>query len=152
VPDVGDVRRELERAQERLAAALRGQLTTARAQASAVNQRLERNAPSHRVDMGRRQVDELAARATRAITGRIAPARARVAAAREQLAALNPDMTLRRGYAICRRADDGAVVTDAAQLTVGERIAVRFARGRAISEIEDLTTADTAPEEAHARG
>lgn len=151
VPDAEALRRELERGKERLAAALRGQLDAARGRASAAGQRLERVCPTHRVDGARRQVDELAGRGMRRVTGLIGPARARIEAGRGQLAALNPEMILRRGYAICRRADDGAIVTDAAQLSLGERLAVRFAHGRAITAIEELDVSDPAPEGAHAR-
>ena len=151
VPDAAALRRDLERGKERLATALRGQLAGARTQASTAQQRLERALPSYRVDAARRQIDELVARGTRCLGGLIAPARARVAAGRAQLEALNPEMILRRGYAIARRSDDGAVVTDAARLAVGDHLTIRFARGRATTQVEDLDVTEAAPEEPHAR-
>lgn len=53
------------------------------------------------------------------------------------LAALSPFATLERGYSIVRQAD-GAIVRDAAHLTPGEQIELRFARGSATGVIEKI--------------
>lgn len=51
-----------------------------------------------------------------------------------QLAQLNPDAVLERGYAIVRQAD-GGIVRNAADLAVGDRIALTLARGSAAAEV-----------------
>ncbi|MEW6270523.1 MAG: exodeoxyribonuclease VII large subunit, partial [Thermodesulfobacteriota bacterium] len=57
-----------------------------------------------------------------------------------QLDALSPLAVLARGFALARRAD-GSVVRDAAVLTPGEPLDLRFARGGARAEVLE-TSAD----------
>ncbi len=59
---------------------------------------------------------------------------ARLAALEQNLAHLNPRGVLERGYAIVTAAD-GAIVDDAAQLAVGDAVALAFARGSAEATI-----------------
>jgi len=47
----------------------------------------------------------------------------------QQLAALNPQSILKRGYSICWKEVDKSIVTDAATLENREKIGVRFAKG-----------------------
>ncbi len=54
------------------------------------------------------------------------------------LRALSPQSTLERGYSVVRAAS-GAVVREAAGLEVGERVAIRFARGAAEADIAATT-------------
>lgn len=60
-----------------------------------------------------------------------------------RLEVLSPLKTLARGYAIASRADNGRVVTDAAELCVGESLLVTLHHGRANCRIESLETAKT---------
>lgn len=76
-----------------------------------------------------RLVAALAARPSRVVEARLASSAARLAALRGSLAALDPDATLRRGYAIVRRAGDGAIVRDVAEAPVGERLSIALAGG-----------------------
>lgn len=138
VPDSAELGRELDQVRDRLGFALRRQLTGARAELDSAARQLERRAPGQLVDQYRRAVDELAARSTRAVTGRVELARTRVSAGRSQLEALGPGPTLRRGYSIFRRASDGLVVTDSAQLAAGDEFAVRFAHGGAAGAVREV--------------
>ena len=63
------------------------------------------------------------------------PAAQRVAALTQNLAHLNPESVLTRGYAIVAKTD-GAIVSDAAQVAAGERVALTFARGGADATID----------------
>jgi exodeoxyribonuclease VII large subunit len=107
-------------------------------------------AAAARLDQGRRETDRLAARLTPVIEqrlgrdadrlqalGRLAPelahrrlARAHLglAATSASLAALAPQATLDRGYAIVRR-EDGVIVRDPGEAPPGTRLRVRVARG-----------------------
>ena len=67
-------------------------------------------------------VHELAAR-------RAASSRTDLATAGAALAVLGPQATLERGYAIVRRAGDGAIVRDPAEAPARTRLDVRVARG-----------------------
>ena len=75
-------------------------------------------------------VHELAAR-------RAATARTELATAGAALAVLGPQATLERGYAIVRRADDGAIVRDPAEAPPRTRLDVRVARGALPATVDE---------------
>ena len=77
----------------------------------------------------RRGIDTLAVRPDRVVEGRLSAAAASLAALRASLAALDPDATLRRGYAIVRRAADGRILQDPADAPAGERLRIALAAG-----------------------
>jgi exodeoxyribonuclease VII large subunit len=77
-------------------------------------------------------------RARRAMLGELAQATASVAALRDQIAALSPQATLDRGYAVLQRAD-GAIARDAGELEAGEHLVGRLARGRVPLVVEDVS-------------
>ena len=77
-------------------------------------------------------------RSRRATLGAIAQSSAEVAALRGQVAALSPQATLDRGYAVLQRAD-GSVARDADELTSGEHVTGRLARGRVALVVEEAT-------------
>ena len=62
--------------------------------------------------------------------------RGRLAAASAALGALGPEATLARGYAIVRRAEDGAIVRDPAESPPGTRLRLRVARGELAARAE----------------
>lgn len=152
VPDAGELSREIGGIRERVGVAVRRRLDAARAALQAARQRLDRRSPVHLLEERRRAVDELAARSTRAITVGCALARSRVESGRSALTALSPLATLSRGYAVCSRVADGVVMIDAADVRLGERLAVRLARGRVIGEALEVETPSMEPQqgEAHA--
>lgn len=83
-----------------------------------------------RLDLDRQRLESvLRSRLTRA-DGRLQ----RLAAS---LAALSPEATLARGYAIVRDSD-GSIVREAAALRPGQAVALRFARGEAEGRIESV--------------
>jgi len=63
------------------------------------------------------------------IARRLASARASFSTASSALAVLGPQATLERGYAIVRRAADGAIVRRPADAPPGTRLAIRVAHG-----------------------
>jgi exodeoxyribonuclease VII large subunit len=77
--------------------------------------------------------------ATRALVrsgrDRIASAARDVERLASALALLNPDAVLERGYAIVT-ASDGTIVSDAGRLHVGDDVALKFARGRAVATVK----------------
>ncbi len=58
-----------------------------------------------------------------------------------RLDALSPLAVLARGYSVTRRAADGRVVRAAEDLAPGDVITTRFARGRAVSRVEETEDA-----------
>jgi exodeoxyribonuclease VII large subunit len=63
------------------------------------------------------------------LPARLALAAGQLSAAAAALGALGPGATLERGYAIVRRAADGAIVRDPAEAPPRTPLAIRVARG-----------------------
>ncbi len=63
-------------------------------------------------------------------------------AAAARLESLSPLAVLGRGYSLTQRTADGRVIRDAAELTAGEQITTRFARGEATSRVEEIRPGD----------
>ncbi len=90
-----------------------------------------------RLAADRRAVERSTGRLARPVAAVVGTDRARLDATRGSLAALAPDATLARGYAIVRRAADGAVVRDPAEAPVGTALRLRVARGEIAARVED---------------
>jgi exodeoxyribonuclease VII large subunit len=71
----------------------------------------------------------LRARAPHVLEARLAAAAGGLASASASLAALGPQATLERGYAIVRRAGDGAILRDPAAAPAGTALVVALAAG-----------------------
>jgi exodeoxyribonuclease VII large subunit len=84
---------------------------------------------ARRLDADRRTVGTLGARPGRAVEGRLSAAASALTAAAASLAALDPDATLRRGYAIVRRTADGVILREPADAPAGERLHIALAGG-----------------------
>jgi exodeoxyribonuclease VII large subunit len=89
--------------------------------------------PRQRVERGRIRLDELDDRVRVAVARVIAERRRRAAQAARHLDALSPLAVLSRGYAIADH--DGRVLHDAADVSVGDRVRVRLARGALVAEV-----------------
>jgi exodeoxyribonuclease VII large subunit len=90
-------------------------------------------------EMGRRRaaLQSTAADVPRPILARLGAARATLAASTAALAVLGPQATLDRGYAIVRRAVDGAIVREPADAPPRTRLAIRVAGGELAAESRD---------------
>jgi exodeoxyribonuclease VII large subunit len=73
--------------------------------------------------------ETLSARLSHAWTSRVAKAEHRLTLAARMLNTVSPLATLERGFAIVTRGADGALVTDAGSLQVGDEINARVAKG-----------------------
>ncbi len=94
--------------------------------------------PRQRVERARIRCDELEDRLTAAALRGVVIRRAGLVAAARQLDALSPLSVLVRGYAIVTR--DGAPVTDAATLAVGDPLRLRLARGAVEASVVRVCT------------
>jgi exodeoxyribonuclease VII large subunit len=157
----------LQRAAQRLDYAQRA-LATPRAPLAALDARvgslrarlqsaLNRVISGRRMVLGRQRETLLRLRLTAARGGPAAPfnrlvtlivqrrhgAAMRLAALGARLDALDPHAVLKRGYAMALTTE-GVVVTDAARLTTGDPLTLRFARGGAAVRVQALLRDDTA--------
>ncbi|HYC46723.1 MAG TPA: exodeoxyribonuclease VII large subunit [Burkholderiales bacterium] len=81
---------------------------------------------------------DLARRLREAARSRLDGVAGRMSALESHLKHLNPELVLERGYSIAVN-DAGAIVRDAAQLSPGENLTVKFARGSAETRVTKTT-------------
>jgi exodeoxyribonuclease VII large subunit len=151
VPDRAEYASALARGAERMRVAGARVVLAAGRELEAERRVLDRLNPAARLAASRQLAGDLLDRATRALRVRLAAAatqeerlaealpnlasrlvgqrRAALAEAGAALAVLAPSATLERGYAIVRRAVDGAIVRDPAEVSAGSRLRIRVARG-----------------------
>lgn len=142
VPDIAELKRQVQHAGDRARMAIRRRTADAHAGTDSLNTRLMRRSPQVQIQNGRTQADELAGRGLRALRAGLAAARAGVETGRLRLGALNPDAILARGYAVCTLPENGALLTSAGQVNRGDRISIRLADGRVLSEVLETGTRD----------
>jgi exodeoxyribonuclease VII large subunit len=138
VPSTADVVASLQSYLQRLASAMRrrAQLSRARLDAVAAH-RLFRRPLDHIHDLERR-LDELSLQSQRAMRRIEQTARARTDILAGKLHSLSPIAVLARGYSLTTHMIDGRLVQDARELGPGDRLATRFSRGEAISEVREI--------------
>jgi exodeoxyribonuclease VII large subunit len=136
VPDARQLAQQLTRHADAMAAALLASLRRRRERVLALARHVRD--PRQTLIRQRLRIDELAERGARGVAGTLRAARARLVAAGERLQALSPLAVLERGYAIARRAPDGEVVRDAAELAPGDALEVLFRRGTARVHVERI--------------
>ena len=121
----------------RLSASLRHRATAARARLDAVANHAAFRRPHQRVYELARAVDDLQARADRAVRRQLQTSQNRHETLAARLESLSPLAVLGRGYSLTQRTSDGQLIRNAAELTPGEQITTRFARGAVVSRVEE---------------
>ncbi len=129
---------ELRQAGRRLRAALAAIASRSRSRLEAVARHPVFRRPFQRINELARRLDELDVRAATAARRQLQLLRQRIDDMAGRLDALSPLAVLGRGYSLTRRVSDGQVVRDASQLSLGEAISTRFARGQATSRVERI--------------
>jgi len=137
VPAVDDILARLRSRQQQMAAALRNRVSDARQRLQALADRRVIRKPFDRVHELGQQLDQWSARASRAMRQRLTQARQDTAGMSARLESLSPLGVLSRGYTLTTHLD-GRLIGSAEELSAGEQIHTRFARGRAISRVESV--------------
>lgn len=133
-PDIAAVEREIARMQRDMVATVRALIGELAADTEAASGRLRRSVP--RPGVYWEQVGRLVRTMTATVRKVEAAERARAAALEARFAALDPQATLRRGYAIVQRDDASrAVVTSAGAVRSGDRLVVAVADGAFRTEV-----------------
>ncbi|MFI4914107.1 MAG: exodeoxyribonuclease VII large subunit [Steroidobacterales bacterium] len=140
VPDRAGWLERLAQLAARFAAAMRRQLGDERAQVEALQRRLRLAHPGTRMAQSSQRLDELEQRLQLALRARLRAAGARLESAVRALGAVSPLATLTRGFAVLTRAADGALITSADQLKVGEQFEARLSSGRLRAQLLAKTT------------
>lgn len=129
---------DLRQLEQRLAAALRSRADSARLRLDALTRHTAFRRPYQGIFELARRLDEFDSRADRAVRGLVRLARQKTDTAAGRLDSLSPLAVLGRGYSLTQRTADGRVVRDATELSPGEQITTRFARGQATSRVERI--------------
>ena len=159
VPDRGEWEKAFRRASERIASASGAHLAALRRDLDAERRALARLDPLAQLATSRERVgllldrairvveaalarrraglDDALARVPQAATARLRLARSGVDATGAALALLDPQRTLERGYAIVRRADDGAIVRRPAEAPPKTPLHLRVAEGEIATTVDD---------------
>ena len=144
---VPDVREELERvrvARERMRGAIERMLEREERALANYRSRPSLAAPYDMIERRELELREASGRMRRALEHRIARDSEVLGQTLARVRALSPLKTLERGYAIVQ-ANDGAVVRDAAVVTVGQELGVRLAAGRLAVSVTDASATATGP-------
>ncbi len=142
LPSRDDLASWLNQVSKRLGGLVRGKVSAARQQLTALAQRRSFRYPFDRTREFARRLDELQLRATRASALRMDAAHTRSRTLAAQLEALSPLSVLARGYSVTTRHDNAVVVRDAAQIQVGDTIVSQLQHGRLVSRVETRSPPD----------
>jgi exodeoxyribonuclease VII large subunit len=119
----------LEDLSQRLNSAMRGALHSDGKRISEMFNRLVHQSPVHLVHQQTQRHSALASRLDQAVKQSVSRAGHRLELAARSLNTVSPLATLARGFAVVNRSSDGAVLTDANAVAVGEEIRARLAHG-----------------------
>lgn len=143
-PEAEELLARLRETQKRLALAARALASAARSRLDALASHRAFRRPYERIHDLAIRLDEWALRLRQGVSHHLVAARRQADALGARLEALSPLAVLKRGYSITRRAADGRIVCDAAELAPGEQISTRFARGEALCRVEQTSKAESA--------
>lgn len=113
----------------------RAQLARRRNELARLEARLRQSDPAPRIAARRAEVRRLEAVLEKCVRRAVERRRAAFAQGIARLDAMSPLRVLERGYALATQ--DGRVVADAGKLVTGDRLDLRFARGRARVIVDD---------------
>ena len=138
VPDIAEVRQHLAQLSARMRQGLQQRAARARWQLSAVANSRRLTRPLDRIRERQSQLDDLQSRLLRSGRQLVTQSRQQLAAAAAQLEALSPLAVIGRGFSLTKQLPSGNLVTNAAQVTIGERISTLLAAGELISRVEAI--------------
>ena len=123
----------------RLNRAIRNGLSTRQAHLRALQHQLRSHGPAQRLQLMRQRFSSQSGRLEHAWQRQLQGRRERLTSAARQLQALSPLATMQRGYAILRRAEDGAIVGSVSQVTSGSRLKGVIADGILDLQVQDVS-------------
>ncbi len=110
----------------------------ARERVAALDQRLMRAAPRHRMDNLRQRLDQSAQQLDRALMRKLSRERQRLQSLQRELELLSPYSPLARGYLFAEDPASGRFVRSVSELVVGQRLRLHLSDGRAETTIERI--------------
>lgn len=135
VPDYFELKRHLLLNYQRLVGNMEKSLDNKKTNLSYLTNRGALIRPEVRINRERQQVDELLSRVHLIMSHSQERLTQRLAAVTGKLDSLSPLATLSRGYAICSK-NNGQVITDSAQVLVGDQVTVRLKQSQLFCKVE----------------
>jgi exodeoxyribonuclease VII large subunit len=126
-PDKNELKQRLAGYQQDLAELAQQALTAARTELQHQQWALTRLSPASQLNNYRQRLDTLLSRATQTVRHQLTLQRQQVYSLASQLATLNPEATLKRGYAVVHRGQQ--VITTAGQVEPGDEVTVQVSQG-----------------------
>ena len=115
----------------------RNQLSRAHAELTTLATTASRLSPQARIDAGRQRLDELISLAAARWQARASVRGERLEGRRLQLATLDPQATLSRGYSITRLVETGAVVKRTRQVSPGDSLEIQVSDGSIPASVQE---------------
>lgn len=137
-PDADEIKLRLDELIGRAEGIALSVLNIKRKAVSELSKRLELSSPSGRLELERKQLSLVSERLEQTIARTIQKNRERFSVLATELGAINPLAVLGRGYSYSQK--DGSVVASIEQISVGDKIDIRFSDGIAEAEILSLKT------------
>lgn len=100
---------------------------------------LHRHNPANRIIRYQEQLQYLKNRFNRSILAKIDKLKRKQYTVIQTLNAISPLATLERGYSITSAPKSSAIISSSQQLSLGDKIKTRFAKGHIISQIEEIS-------------
>jgi exodeoxyribonuclease VII large subunit len=138
VPELADLRAQVGDLRARLGLAVGDGLAARRDDLQATARQIALAAPLRRIGQDRQRIDDLARRLTAQASRAAELRQARLRGMSAQLAALSPQATLARGYAVVRHAADGHVLTSPGQAAPGDRLRITLRQGDLLADVVPL--------------
>ena len=130
VPDMDEELQKISNLRDRAMRTIQGRIDFEIAKIEQMMDRPSMRDPLNMVTTRLEVITNLRARSFRSTDAALAIASEEIAGLRTQVRTLSPQATLDRGYAVLQK-EDGNVVRSASELTPGERLRVRLAKGEA---------------------
>jgi len=134
VPRKADLQAEMEGFEQTLLRAMRNKLEIAKDYWRGLVKRL--SDPGKKLRENQQRLDELSVDLSRRFQERLRQLRDRLAHGIGRLDALSPLAVLDRGYSITHKLPEEGIVKDAGLLSLGDRLRVTFAKGKALCRVE----------------
>lgn len=139
VPDQAEIRSQLAAAAAALGECTRRRMTKFCLEMDTTRASLKRLSPQMQIARDRQRGDELQQRLDRVCRHRLALLQERLSGLTHRLRGLDPQGTMKRGYAVVRR-QDGEIVRSVAQVSPGTQIEVTVADGKFDAEVESCVS------------
>lgn len=136
VPDIRELRDNVQKMRTQLATHVESLLFDARQQTEQQWRLLERCSPAREIEQIRDTIRSYTAQMTRRLDARIELERARLAGVRGRLGELDPHATLARGYAIVSKTEDGRLVRSPTDIHADDVLTITVDGGAFLATVE----------------